>query len=302
MINCPSCGSKVDSDLCLGCPSCGARAVGPPLAKAEHELASYGRAVIAFASGAVMAVGVLIAIVAALVENKGAWLRFSNILTAGEVAAWRLKWMAFPIAIAVLWGVARLIRSIRNDQARFTGLRMARAGFVAAIVATAMITCLIGITVPERLRRREWANEAGINARAYTLARAQLEYRDLKGTLPSQDELVKELGTLPDPDGSIAEALRNLDVSGYEAGTVLAAASTKRKSLVPRGSALRKAATAADPATDRGLSFTSYKWRLPGEDKILNTDDDVILQDGLIIKASELSSASSSAQTRPHTP
>ena len=298
MINCPSCGSKVDSDLCLGCPSCGARAVGPPLAKAEHQLASYGRAVIAFASGGVMAVGVLIAIVAALVENKGAWLRFSNILTAGEVAAWRLKWVAFPIAIAVLWSVARLIRSIKNDQARFTGLRMARAGFVAAIVATAMITCLIGITVPERLRRREWANEAGINARAYTLARAQLEYRDLNGTLPSQ---VKELSTLPDPDGSIAEALRDLDVSGYEAGTVLAAASTKSKSLVPRGSAIRKAATSADPATDRGLSFTSYKWRLPGEDKILNTDDDVILQDGLIMKVSDLPS-SSSAQTRSRTP
>src|SRR5438128_10047595 len=110
---CPSCGAEFEGDLCLGCPSCGARAVGPPLAKAEHELASYGRAVIAFGSGAVMAVGVLIAIVAALVENKGAWLRLSNILTAGEVVAWRLKWVAFPVAISVLWIVARLIRSIK---------------------------------------------------------------------------------------------------------------------------------------------------------------------------------------------
>ena len=303
MIICPSCGSKVDSDLCLGCPSCGARAVGPPLAKAEHQLASYGRAVIAFAGGAVMAVAVLVAIVAALVENKGAWLRLSSILTAGEVAAWRLKWVAFPVAIAVLWSVARLIRSIKNDQVRFTGLRTARAGFVAAIVATAMIAGLIGITIPERLRRRQWSIEAGVYARTYTLARAQLEYRDLKGTLPSQDELVKELSTLPDPDGSIAEALRNVDVSGYEASTVIAAASTKSKSLMPRGSAIRRAATGADPATDRGVSFTpqSYKWRLPGEDKILNTDDDVILQDGLITKVSDLPS-SASAQTRPHAP
>lgn len=300
MIICPSCGSKVDRDLCFGCPSCGARAVGPPLAKAEHELASYGRAVIAFGSGAVMAAGMLVTIVGALVENKGVWLRQSNILTAGEVAAWRLKWVAFPVAIAVLWSVARLIRSIKKEPVRFIGLRAARVGFVAAIVSTAMIAGLIGITVPERLRRRQWSNEAGINARAYTLARAQLEYRDSKGTLPSQDDLVKELSTLPDPDGSIAEALRNLDVSGYEAGTILAATSTKSKSLVPRGSAIRKAA-AADPATDRGLSFTSYKWRLPGEDKILNTDDDIILQDGLIMKASDLP-GSSSAQTRPHTP
>ena len=301
MIICPSCGSKVDSDLCLGCPSCGARAVGPPLAKAEYELASYGRAVIAFASGTVMAAGVLVAIVAALVENKSGWLRFSNILTASEVAAWRLKWVAFPVAIVVLWSLAGLIRSIKKDQVRFAGLHAARAGFVAAIVVTAMIASLIGVTIPERLRRQQWANEAGIYARAYTLARAQLEYRDLKGTLPSQDELVKELSTLPDPDGSIAEALQNLDVSGYEAGTVLAAASTKSKSLVPRGSAIRKASFGAAPATDRGLSFTSYKLRLPGEDKILNTEDDVILEDGLITRASDLSS-SSSAQSRSRTP
>jgi hypothetical protein len=301
LIICPSCGSKVDTDLCLGCPACGARAVGPPLAKAEHELASYGRAVIAFAGGAVMSAAVLVAIVAALVENKGVWLRLPNILTAGEVAAWRLKWVALPVSIVVLWSVARLIRSIKKDPVRFTGLRAARVGFVAAVLATAMVAGLIGVTIPERLRRRQWANEAGIYARGYTLARAQLEYRDLKGTLPSQDELVKDLSTLPDPDGSIAEALRNLDVSGYEAGAVLAAASTKSKSLVPRGSAIRKAVTGAEPVTDRGLSFTSYKWRLPGEDKILNTDDDVILQDGLITRASDLSS-SSSAQTRSHTP
>lgn len=300
MIICPSCGSKVDCDLCVGCPSCGARAVGPPLATAEHELASYGRAVIALAGGVVMSAGLLVATVAALVENNGVWLSLSNILTAGEVAAWRLKWVALPIAIAIVWSGARLTRSIKKDPGRFIGLRTARAGFVAAMVATAMIAGLIGITVPERLRRHQWSIEAATNAPYYTLARAQLEYRDLHGTLPSQDELVKQLSTLPDPDGSIAEALRNLDVSGYELrSTVIAAASTKSKSLMPRGSAIRNAATGADPATDRGVSFTSYKWRLPGEDKILNNDDDLILQDGLIQRVSELSS---SALTPPSTP
>lgn len=294
MIICPSCGSKVDCDLCLGCPSCGARAVGPPLAKAEHELASYGRAVIAFAGGVVMSAGLLVATVAALVENKGVWLGWSNILTAGEVAAWRLKWVELPVAIAILWSGARLTQSIKRDPGRFIGLPAARVGFVAAIVATTMIAGLIGITVPERLERRQWSIEAGVNARYYTIARAQLEYRDLKGTLPSPDDLVKELSTLPDPDGSIAEALRNLDVGGYEPSTVVAAASTKSKSLVPRGSAIRNAATSADPATDRGISFTSYKWHLPGEDNILGNDDDVILQDGLITKVSDLPPSSSS--------
>ena len=248
-----------------------------------------------------MSAGFLVATVATLVENKGVWLGLSNILTAGEGAAWRLKWVALPIAIATLWSGARLTGSIKKDPVRFMGLRAARAGFVAAILTTAMIASLIGITVPVRLERRQWAIEATTNAPYYTLARAQLEYRDRNGTLPSPDELIKELSTLPDPDGSIADALRNLDVSGYEPSTVVAAASTKSKSLVPRGSAIRNAATSANPVTDRGVSFTSYKWRLPGEDKILNTDDDVVLQDGLIQKVSELSPPSS-ALTSPNTP
>jgi hypothetical protein len=302
LINCPACGSNFEGDLCLGCPSCGGRAVGPPLARAEHELPSYGRAVIVSAGGVAMFGVFLASVIGALIEFGAFPPRFGSIVNAGEVASWRLKWIALPVAIIVLWGGARIIRSIKANPAGFIGLRAARMGFAASALVTVMIATLIGITIPVRLERRQWAIDAATNAPYYTLARAQLEYRDLNGTLPSQDELVKELSTLPDPDGSIAEALRNLDVSGYEArSTVFAAASTKSKSLVPRGSAIRNAATSADPATDRGVSFTSYKWRLPGEDNILNTDDDVILQDGLITKVSEPSS-SSSTKTRPNTP
>ena len=94
---------------------------------------------------------------------------------------------------------------------------------------------LIGITIPVRLERRQWAIEAATNAPGYTLARAMLEYRELHGTPPlDNDKVAAELRTLPDPDGSIADALGFFDSNGYQVGTVLAAASTKSKSLVPR--------------------------------------------------------------------
>jgi hypothetical protein len=298
LINCPACGSNFEGDLCLGCPSCGARSVGPPLARAEHELPSYGRAVIVSASGVATSGVFLASVIVALIEFGSFPPRFGTIINAGEVAAWRLKWVAIPVALIVLWGGAHLIRSIKANPARFMGLRAARLGFAASALVALLIVILIGITMPVRLERRQWGIEAGDNARTYTRARALLEYRDLHGTLPAQEDLVKQLGTLPDPDGSIAEALRDIDVTGYQASTLLAAASTKGKSLVARGSAIRNAASSADPATDRAISFTSYKWRLPGEDKILNTDDDVILQDGLITKVSD----QSSTQNRPRTP
>jgi hypothetical protein len=172
-------------------------------------------------------------------------------------------------------------------------------GFAASGLVTVLIAVLIALTIPVRLERRQWSIEAGDYARHYTRIRALLEYRDRHGIVPAQDDLVKELGTLPDPDGSIAEALRNSDVAGYEASTVVAATSAKSKSPVSQGSAIRYADTASGPATERGVSFTSYKWRLAGEDKILNTDDDVILQDGIINKVSDLPS---SARTPANTP
>jgi hypothetical protein len=269
------------------------------LAKAEHQLPSYGRAVVVSAGGVAMSGVFLASVIMALIEFKAFPPRFGSIVNAGEVAAWRLKWVMLPVAIIVLWSGARIIRSIRQDPSRFIGLRAARMGFVASALATLMIATLIGATVPVRLERRQWGIEAATNAPYYTLARAQLEYRDLHGALPSQEEIVKQLSTLPDPDGSIAEALRNLDVSGYELmSSGIAAASTKSKSLVSRGSAIRNVATGADPANDRGVSLTSYKWRLPGEDKILGNEDDLILQDGLITKVSDL--PPSFALTRPN--
>ncbi len=289
MINCPSCGSNFEGDLCLGCPSCGARSVGPPLARPEHELPSYGRAVIVAAGGVAMSGVFLASMIGALIEFGVFPPRFGSIVNAGEVASWRLKWMALPVAIIVLWGGARIIRSIKANPARFMGLRAARLGFAASALVTVLIATLIGITMPVRMERRQWGIDAATNARAYTIARAVLEYRELNGRVPTDsDKVIGELRTLPDPDGSIAEALRYVDANGYQAGTVLAAASTKAKSLVPRGSAIRNAATNAAPTTDRGLSFTSYELRLPGPDKILNNEDDIIIvSDGLVMTVSQ---------------
>jgi hypothetical protein len=271
------------------------------LAKAEHELPSYGRAAIASANGIFMSGGFAGFLIFVLAENKGIWLRFWTIVTAGEVAAWRLKWVALPVAIAVLWTGSRINRSIKNSPVRFAGLRAARVGLMAAALATLTIATLIGITIPERLRQRQMSIDAGNYARGYTISRAMLEYRQMRGTYP-QNDILKELREVPDPDGSIAEALRGIDPNGYSPSAVLASTSTNAKQAL-RGGVLRNAAlkTNGDSPTDHGVPFTSYELRLAGEDRILNTDDDLIMRNGLIIKASD-PRPSSSAPTRPSNP
>jgi hypothetical protein len=291
LIICPSCGSTVKADLCVGCPACGARAVGPPLAKAEHELPSFGRGSLVFAAGCAVLCTFLGLSISVLVENKS-WPRFWNVVSAGEVAAWRVKWPAIPILIVLLFVGARVTRSIKQNPSRYIGLKAARLGLLSAITAAVLIATLISLTIPVRLERRQWGIEAATYARGYTLNRALLAYRELHGTYPTDpDKFVEALRTLPDADGSIAEALRFVDPNGYEASAQLAAA-PKQKPLIPRGAALRdgNASTSVEPAR---VSFNTYRLRLPSEHRLFGSDDDYIVQDGIIKKASEVASASS---------
>jgi hypothetical protein len=291
LIICPSCGSTVKADLCVGCPACGARAVGPPLAKAEHELPSFGRASIVFAAGFAVLCTFLGLLISVLVENKS-WPRFWNVVAAGEVAAWRVKWPAIPILIVLLIVGARVTRSIKQNPSRYIGLKAARLGLLSAVTAVVLIATLISLTIPVRLERRQWGIEAATYARGYTLNRALLAYRELHGTYPTDpDKFFEALRTLPDADGSIADALRFVNSNGYEPSAQLAS-NPKKKPLIPRGTALRdgNAATTAESAP---LSFNTYSLRLPSEHRLLGSDDDYILKDGVIQKASEVASASS---------
>jgi len=176
------------------------------------------------------------------------------------------------------------------------GLRAARAGFVAAAVATAIIATLIGITIPERLRQRQYAMDAAFNARLYTFNRALMEYRDLHGFIPARDDFITELRTLPDPNGSIAEALQGFDVNGYKPNAPLLAAKTKPLAL--RGSALRNAATRAEQPLCQPVSFTNYELCLTSEHRLFSTDDDFIMTDGLIMKTSEVAPPSTTTSSR----
>jgi len=286
---CPSCGVEFEGDLCAGCLSCGARAVGPPLAKPEHELPSYSRALVAVALGALMCVGLLLATIVVLTQTRPISLRFWAIEYAGETAVWNLKWVELPIVIAVLWISLRMVRGIKQAPGRFAGLRAARSGLLASALVTAAIATLIGVTIPERLLARQLRIDAAVYAKSYRILRALNEYRELHGFIPAQDELLTELKTLPDPDGSIAEAVESIDPKGYNPMAVTAAASTKVKLQNLRGGALRDAATSLNGGQpENGVTFTTYELRLPGEDKILGTPDDFIVRDGVIMKVSEL--------------
>lgn len=221
-----------------------------------------------------------------MVQRGTGWFEFWQWVAAAETAAWRLKWISIPVMFVALWFGAKLYRSIRQQPARFCGLTYARSGLVASATVACLIALLIGVTVPARLRQRELAKEAKIRADWYTFEAAALEYQRTYHTYPADLKDLRD--RIPDPYGTLAEALNTLDPNGYQPRAEMAVASEKSRRLP--GVAIRKASlsTADDDIPAGGLAFTKFELRMPGEDKILGNEDDWIGRDGVLVRWSDV--------------
>jgi type II secretory pathway pseudopilin PulG len=208
-------------------------------------------------------------------------------VAAGETAAWRLKWISIPVLFAILWFGRKLYRSILTQPERFCGIKYARRGLLASSVVTLLIALLIGITVPARMEQRRLSKEAAIRAQGYAVERALTAYRIKYQSYPADLRTLQD--RIDDPDGTLAEAILNIDPGAYHPSADVAAVATE-KSRRLRGAVIRKVSlsTATDDMPPGGLAFTNYVLRMPGEDKILGNDDDWIVRDGMIMKLSEI--------------
>lgn len=237
-------------------------------------------------SGAFVVLVFVVQTLLAFFQRADSW-GFWSWVGAAETAAWQLKWTSIPVMLLVVWGGGKLYRSILSEPKRFCGLQHARAGLIASCTVGCLIALLIGVTVPERLRQRKVAKDAAILAQWYTFDRALFEYKLKYQTYPADLNELKE--RIPDPDGTLAQALASLNPSGYTPSADVAAVATQ-KSRTLRGAVIRRTSLASDTddTPPGGLSFTNYVLRLPGQDKIMGTDDDWIGRDGMIMRLSDV--------------
>lgn len=279
---CPCCGEKFEGEMSAGCGACGARAVGPPLARPERLLPGYGHAFAVSAAGLLLTLALAAAFVAALFERESLSFTPSALLSAAETAAWRLKWSALPIAFALTFLCARLYTRLRRDPTRHTGRGYARVGLALTVVVVIALSTLIGVTVPERLRMRELARRAAGNAQLYAADLALARYRQRFGTYPAT---LEDLRRLEDADGSIAQLLAVAGAGEYKPETDIASLSTSRAKARGRrrGSALQRGRASADDMPGAGIVLTDYRLALPGRDKVLGTEDDIHMRDGVIV-------------------
>src|SRR5918997_1054302 len=117
LIICPCCGAQIEGDLQVdGCGACGALAVGPPLARPEHELPALGLPVAVALSGALLAFVFAVSTLFALLGQKPFALGFGNVLAAAETAAWRLKWLLLPLSVLAAYAGRRALAHIDRNR------------------------------------------------------------------------------------------------------------------------------------------------------------------------------------------
>ena len=224
----------------------------------------------------------------AMIQKYSGSFGFWTWVAAGETAAWRLKWISIPFLFSILWFGRKIYKSIQHQPERFCGLAHARRGLLASATVALLIAFLLGITVPARLRQRQMAITAKNNAIAFAIDRAFFQYKLKYKTLPDPTDWKAQLATLPDPDGSIAAALPEVDSDGYQPRAEVASVGGPRSRGL-RGAIIQKASlTSTDDATPGGLTYSSYELLLPGEDKILGTEDDLVSRDGVISRVTNV--------------
>ena len=288
MTICPCCGFKFVGALSNGCRQCGARAVGEPLPRPAHELPSYGRALVLAAAGSLTALLFITQTVIAMFTKQMDPFAPLGWIAAAQTAAWRLKWVSIPLLIVTVWLGRKLYRSIKLQPEKFCGLKHARRGFFAQSFVVFLIALLIGVTVPERLRQRQIAKEAAHQAYWHTFEAAALEYQLRYQTYPADTkDLLKRI---PDPYGTLAEAMRHIDARGYRPSADFAVVGTEKPRSLS-GVAIRKASlsSATDNTPPGGLAYTTYELQLPGEDGILGNEDDWIGSNGILKRVTEVS-------------
>lgn len=278
---CPCCGHKFEGNLFDGCPSCKSQAVGEPLARPDTQLSSFGRSLFVGITGGVLMLVFLITAFMAHLERSAFDLDFWSIASSMEVAAWRLKWTAIPLSILSVWIGLRLCMGIRREPNRFMWSKLAYSGLGASVLFSLLVATGIGITIPERLRVRQRGFEAEQRAKLYLIDKALFAYRRQFGTLPTSSD---DLKNLPDNDGSIALAIAYMEEKTSYKPTTDIATNVEPTTNVKINKASLSTKNDNPPMTEK-FEYLNYELRLAGDDGIYGNEDDMIMRDGIVVKA-----------------
>jgi len=160
------------------------------------------------------------------------------------------------LATIVGW---RAAQAARRDPLIHGGRRTASAGAVLGAIVVVGISAWVIAGIPRALRNREEARAAATRAQLYELAGALQQYKARYGAYPLQ---LSDLSRVSEPvdDNSHDSWEQRISYTGYTG----------------------ELASAGPPAAFN----TDYELRSPGPDGVLNTADDILMRDGIVLDPS----------------
>ncbi len=276
MMICPCCGQEREISG-PECASCGARQVGEPLAPPDVVMPKMGPAFAAFGIAAVVVVTFLAAWIfsndmkvgrAFLIYAFGDGTKLTQSLLQGDPRlpfyrifnydAYRLatilSWGAVPVTAFGIWLARRAGRLAADNPAGFGGLRISRFSMIASTALCVVFSIALISSIPNTITRGRLKREAATRAMMYELhQRALQKYYNEYGSYPQE---LTDLGRVN------AEASPRSDY--WE----------RNFSYLPVGVIASKGSA---------ISFSNYKLVSAGPDQKFDTEDDIIMIDGVIV-------------------
>lgn len=203
--------------------------------------------------------------------------RFGPALTAALLFALAVvltavftKWLA-PLALVPAWYARRALRLEKGDPAGFGGRPLAAATLTLALAGTAGMAAYAVAKIPRALENRSIRRNAATQAVIWQVASLLEDYRHTYGAYPKDAQEVRRVlaGNLPADYWE-----KTIRYQGYLDAL---ADGTLRNDDV-RFSARGKAT----------IQVSNFELRSAGADGIEDTDDDIIMRDGVFFTNAEL--------------
>lgn len=274
---CPCCGQQRDLRK-IECDACGARQVGEPLARPDVLMPKLGPAFAAFAIGMVIILVFLAVWIfsndmkvgrAFLIYAFGDGTKLTESLLKGDPKlpfyriinydAYRLasllSYGAAPLTILGIWLARRAKRLATDDPSHFGGLRLSKFSLVLSSALCVIFSMTLISSIPNTIARGRAKRAAATRAMMYELhQRALQKYYNEYGSYPQELTDLVRVNAEAAPRSDYWERNFNYLPVGV---------------IASKGSA---------------ISFSNYKLVSAGPDQKFDTQDDIIMIDGVIVE------------------
>lgn len=249
---CPCCGNEIQPEA-RQC-GCGARFVGAPLDEKPVHIPSYGAVMNSLGLLALVVAGALV---------------FTKFIALG--------------AVLVIWSARRAMKLAKHDPQSYGGFKVAAATLVVTLVAGSVAAGYSISYIPRFLANRQERKAAATRATMYRLAQLLDKYRLANGAYPDSRQKLQAFAKEPIPADFWEQAIR---YTGFTEGLAEVGLPRPKSQMITEAMVGGGGRGTTEKASR--ITLHNFELRSNGPDGVADTEDDIIMRDGIFYTAEEV--------------